>query len=187
MSSKKLTKTQSEALLTVLHARFEKHSKRHKTIKWAAVEARLRAHGEKLWSLSEMERTEGEPDVVGFDKKSGAYVFMDCAPESPKGRRGACYDREGQKLREKDGLHPGSAMDMAKLMGIEMLSEEEYRTLQALEAFDQKTSSWVRTPEAIRKKGGALFCDRRYDHVFLYHNGAESFYSARGFRGVLHV
>jgi len=183
-----LSKAQRDELLGVLKARFEKNKNRHKGIEWAGVQAKLEANAEKLSSLQEMERTGGEPDVIGFDKKTGEYVFCDCSAESPKGRRSICYDRDGQEAREKEGIHPeGNAIDMAATMGIELLNEEQYRELQKLGNFDTKTSSWVVTPPEIRKLGGALFCDRRYDHVFVYHNGAQSFYSARAFRGLLRV
>ena len=159
---------------------------RHKNLEWAKVAARLEAHADKLWSISEMERTGGEPDVVGHDKKTGEYIFHDCAAESPKDRRSLCYDRAALEGR-KENKPMDSATDMAAAMGIELLTEEQYRELQKLGAFDTKTSSWVKTPADIRKLGGALFCDRRYDTVFLYHNGAESYYAARGFRGSLRV
>jgi hypothetical protein len=179
---------QHEELLKTLKARFEKNMNRHKGVEWAKVQAKLEANAEKLWSLNEMERSGGEPDVVGHDKKTGEYVFYDCSAESPKGRRNVCYDHEGQEEREKRGVHPaGNAMDMAAAMGIELLTEEQYRELQKLGNFDTKTSSWVKTPSDIRKLGGAIFADRRYDHVFVYHNSAPSFYSVRGFRGSLRV
>jgi len=169
-----------------LKARFEKNGNRHKGLDWADVQARLEANPEKLWSLYEMERTGGEPDVVGHDKKGGEYLFYDCSAESPKGRRSLCYDREA--LDERKEFKPeNSAIDMANSMGIEILTEEEYRDLQQLGNFDTKTSSWVKTPDNIRKLGGALFCDRRYDQVFLYHNGAQSYYAARGFRAALRI
>ena len=187
-NKKKLSSEQREALLNVLKSRFEKNMNRHKGLEWARVQAKLEASNEKLWSLNEMERTGGEPDVVGHDKKTGEYIFYDCSEESPKGRRNVCYDRKGQEVREKQGVRPaGNAIDMAAGMGIELLTEEQYRELQKLGKFDTKTSSWVKTPSAIRKLGGALFCDRRYDTVFVYHNGAESYYAARGFRGSLRV
>lgn len=173
-------------MLGILKARFGKNMPRHKGIAWADVLARLEAAPEKLWSLNEMEDTGGEPDVVGFDKKSGAFIFFDCSPESPKGRTSVCYDREGWESR-KEHRPKDTAMDMAAAMGIEMLSEEQYRGLQKLGEFDLKTSSWVKTPDDIRKLGGALFCDRRFGHVFVYHNGAQSYYGARGFRGWLEV
>ena len=173
-------------MLTALKARFEKNINRHKGITWAQVEARLQANPEKLWSLSEMEKTGGEPDVVAFDKKTGEYIFYDCSAESPKGRRSLCYDREALTSR-KENKPANNALDMASAIGIELLTEEQYRELQTLGDFDTKTSSWVKTPPPIRKLGGALFCDRRYDTVFVYHNGAESYYAARGFRGCLRV
>ena len=185
-NKKKLSSSQGEALLKTLKARFEKNMNRHKGIEWAKVQAKLEANPEKLWSLNEMEITEGEPDVVGFDKKSGEYIFYDCSPESPKGRRSLCYDGDALASR-KEHKPEDSAIDMADTMGIELLTEEEYRELQQLGNFDLKTSSWIVTPPAIRKLGGALFCDRRYNQVFVYHNGAESYYAARGFRGSLRV
>jgi hypothetical protein len=183
---KKLSAEEQSELLKTLKARFEKNMARHKGISWDKVQARLEAHPEKMWSLDQMEVTEGEPDVVGHDKKSGAYIFMDCSPESPKGRRSVCFDGAALKSR-KEHKPKDSAEEMAAAMGVEMLSEEEYRGLQELGEFDTKTSSWVQTPAPIRKLGGALFCDRRYDHVFVYHNGAESYYAARGFRASLNV
>jgi hypothetical protein len=185
---KELSPEQREELLKTLKTRFEKNSNRHKGLEWAKVQAKLDLDrsGEKLWSLYEMESTEGEPDVVGYDSKTGEYIFYDCSPESPKGRRNVCYDREALESRKEH--KPGdSAINMAAAMGIELLSEEQYRELQTLGNFDTKTSSWVKTPPEIRKLGGALFCDRRYNHVFVYHNGAESYYGARGFRGSLRV
>lgn len=185
-AAKKLSSDEQAQLLKTLKARFEKNMKRHKGIDWATVVARLEAHPAKLRSLNEMEITEGEPDIVGFDKKTGEYIFFDCSAESPKGRRSICYDGEAlaaRKLHKPDD----SAIEMAKAMGIELLTEEEYRQLQELGEFDLKTSSWIQTPANIRKLGGALFCDRRYDTVFLYHNGADSYYAARGFRGSLRV
>lgn len=184
--TKKLSTTEQDALLDALQARFTKNMHRHKGLNWPDVEARLKALPEKLHALDAMEETEGEPDVVGVDKKSGAFIFMDCSAESPLGRRSICYDREGLESR-KEHRPANSAMDMAAEMGIEMLTEEQYRELQKLEAFDLKTSSWVLTPPAMRKLGGALFCDRRFDHVFTYHNGAQSYYGGRAFRGVLRV
>ena len=181
-----LSPKQREDLLKTLKARFEKNMDRHKGLEWAKVQAKLEANAEKLWSLNEMERTGGEPDVVGHDKKTGEYIFYDCSAESPKGRRSICYDREALESR-KEHKPEDSAMDMAAAMGIELLTEEQYRELQKLGNFDTKTSSWVKTPADIRKLGGALFCDRRYDTVFVYHNGAESYYAARGFRGSLRV
>src|SRR5687767_2271709 len=185
-SAKDLKAQQREELLGILKARFEKNMSRHKGLDWAKVQAKLEASAEKLWSLSEMERTGGEPDVVGHDKKAGAYIFYDCSAESPKGRRSVCYDRAALESR-KEHKPKDSAIDMAAAMGIELLTEAEYRELQKFDDFDTKTSSWIVTPADIRKLGGALFCDRRYDHVFVYHNGAESYYGARGFRGSLTV
>lgn len=173
-------------LLNILKARFEKNMNRHKGLEWAKVQAKLKANTEKLGSLNEMEETGGEPDVVGYDETTGEYIFYDCSAESPKGRRSLCYDREALESR-KEHKAENSAIDMAASMGIELLTEEQYRKLQKLGNFDMKTSSWVKTPAEIRKLGGALFCDRRYDHVFVYHNGAESYYGARGFRGSLRV
>ena len=185
-NQKKLSPGQIEELLSELKNRFEKNMNRHKGLEWTKVQAKLEANPEKLWSLNEMERTGGEPDVVGHDKKTGGYIFYDCSAESPKGRRSICYDREALNSR-KEHKPANSAMDMAADMGIELLTEEQYRELQQLGKFDTKTSSWVRTPPGIRKLGGAIFCDCRYDHVFVYHNGAESYYAARGFRGSLSV
>jgi len=175
-----------EEFFTELMARFEEHINRHKGFEWAKVQAKLEANTEKLWSLSEMERTGGEPDVVGFDKKTGEYIFYDCSAESPKGRRSLCYDREALEAR-KEHKPKNSAIDMAAALGIELLTEEQYRELQELGEFDLKTSSWVKTPSDIRKLGGAIFCDRRFGRVFTYHNGAESYYAARGFRASLRV
>ena len=183
---KKLSPPQHDELRKTLKTRFEKNMNRHKGIEWAKVQAKLEAKPEKLWSLHEMERTGGEPDVVEHDKKTGEYTFYDCSPESPDGRRSFCYDRAALDAR-KEHKPKNSAMEMASAIGIEILTEEEYRALQKLGKFDTKTSSWVRTPAEIRKLGGAIFCDRRYDHVFVYHNGAESYYAARGFRGSLRV
>lgn len=183
---KKLSPEESVVLLGELKSRFGKNMNRHKGLEWVKVQARLEANPEKLWSLHEMERTGGEPDVVGHDKKTGEFIFHDCSAETPKGRRSVCFDREALEAR-KEHKPKDSAMNMAAAMGIEILSEEEYRELQKLGAFDTKTSSWVETPPYIRKLGGALFCDRRYDTVFLYHNGADSYYAARGFRGSLRV
>ncbi len=183
---KKLSTEQRKDLLATLKARFEKNMNRHKGMEWAKVLSKLEANPEKLWSLDGMEFSGGEPDVVGHDKKTGEYLFYDCSPESPKGRRSLCYDRKAWEDR-KENKPEGNAMDMAAEMGIELLSEGQYRELQTLGKFDLKTSSWVATPLPIRKLGGAIFCDRRYDHVFVYHNGAESYYAARGFRGVLRV
>ncbi len=185
-NKKELSPEQREELLRALKARFEKNMNRHKGLAWAEVQAKLEANAEKLWSLSEMERTGGEPDVVGHDKKTGEYIFYDCSEESPKDRRSLCYDREALDSR-KENKPKGNAVEMAAAMGIELLTEEQYRELQKPGEFDTKTSSWVKTPSAIRKLGGALFCDRRFDTVFLYHNGAESYYAARGFRGLLRV
>ena len=184
--AKDMQAKQREELLGALKARFEKNMSRHKGLEWADVQARLEADTGKLWSLSEMERTGGEPDVVGHDKKTGEYIFYDCSAETPVGRRSLCYDREALESR-KENKPEGNAMDLAAAMGIELLTEEQYRELQKLGVFDAKTSSWVKTPSDIRKLGGALFCDRRYDNVFLYHNGAQSYYAARGFRGSLRV
>lgn len=181
-----LSKKHTEELLATLRARFEKNLKRHKGLQWAQVQAKLEASSDKLWSLQEMERTGGEPDVVGHDKKTGEYVFVDCSEESPKARRSLCYDREALDSR-KENKPKGNALEMAASMGIELLTEEQYRELQKMGEFDTKTSSWVKTPSPVRKLGGALFCDRRFDTVFLYHNGAESYYAARGFRGCLKV
>jgi hypothetical protein len=181
-----LSKKQREELLRALQARFEKHMNRHKGLEWAQIRAKLEANAEKLWSLHEMEGTGGEPDVIGRDTKTGEYIFYDCSAESPKDRRSVCYDREALELR-KEHKPKANAMDMAAAMGIELLTEEQYRELQTFGEFDAKTSSWVKTPAAIRKLGGALFCDRRYDTVFVYHNGAESYYAARAFRGSLRV
>jgi Protein of unknown function (DUF4256) len=183
---KELSPKQREELLRALKARFEKNMNRHKGLEWAQVQAKLEAIAEKLWSLNEMERTGGEPDVVGQDKKTGEYTFYDCSAESPKGRRSLCYDREALESR-KEHKPKDNAMDMVDSIGIELLTEEQYRELQKLGDFDTKTSSWVKTPSDIRKLGGALFCDRRYDTVFLYHNGAESYYAGRAFRGSLRV
>jgi hypothetical protein len=185
-NKKGLAPEQRQELLSSLKARFEKNMNRHKGIEWAKVQAKLEANTEKLWSLNEMETSGGEPDVVGHDKKTGEYFFYDCSAESPKGRRSVCYDREAQESR-KEHKPENNAIDMAAAMGIELLTEEQYRELQKLGNFDTKTSSWVKTPSGIRKLGGALFCDRRYDHVFVYHNGAESYYAARAFRGSLRV
>lgn len=183
---KKLSPEESEELLRVLKTRFEKNMIRHNGVEWAEVQAKLEGNTEKLWSLSEMERTGGEPDVVGDERKTGEYIFYDCSAESPKGRRSVCYDREALEAR-KEHKPAANATDMAAAMGIEVLTEEQYRELQKLGEFDTKTSSWVRTPAAIRRLGGALFCDRRFETVFVYHNGAESYYAARGFRGSLRV
>ncbi len=186
MNPRKLSPKQLEELLGALKTRFEKNMNHHKGLEWAQVQAKLKADTEKLWSLSEMERTGGEPDVVGHDRKTGEYIFYDCSAVSPKDRRNVCYDREALESR-KEHKPENNAIDMAAAMGIEILTEEQYRELQKLGKFDTKTSSWVKTPVEIRNLGGALFCDRRYDHVFLYHNGADSYYAARGFRGSLRV
>lgn len=183
-NKKELSPQQQAELIETLKARFEQNVNRHKGIEWAKVQARLNA--EKLWSLSEMEKTGGEPDIVGFDIKTGEYIFYDCSAESPKDRRSLCYDREALELR-KEHKPENAAINMATAMGIEILTEEQYRDLQKLGIFDTKTSSWVKTPAEIRKLGGALFCDRRYNQVFVYHNGAESYYGVRGFRGFLRV
>jgi hypothetical protein len=183
---KKFSTKDREELLNTLKARFEKNINRHEGLEWAKIQAKLEVKTEKLWSLNEMERTGGEPDVVGHDEKIGEYVFYDCSPESPKGRRSLCYDREALESR-KENKPEDNAIDMAAAIGIELLTEEQYRELQKLGNFDSKTSSWVKTPADIRKLGGALFCDRRYNTVFVYHNGAESYYAARGFRGSLRV
>lgn len=184
--AKDLEAKQRQDLLEALRNRFEKNMNRHKQLEWGDVQARLQADPEKLWSLSEMESSGGEPDVVGHDKKTGEYVFYDCSAESPKGRRSICYDRKALESR-KEHKPKNSAADMASAMGIELLTEEQYRELQTLGEFDTKTSSWIKTPAGIRKLGGALFCDRRYNTVFVYHNGAESYYAARGFRGSVRV
>jgi len=183
---KKLSSEQHEKLLKLLKARFEKNMNRHKGLEWAKVQAKLEANAEKRWSLNEMENTGGEPDVVDYDKKTGEYIFYDCSAESPKGRRSLCYDCEALEAR-KEFKPEDNAVDMAAAIGIELLTEEQYRQLQLLGNFDTKTSSWVKTPAEIRKHGGAVFCDRRYNHVFMYHNGASSYYAARGFRGALRV
>ncbi len=185
-NKKELPPEQRKEVLGALKARLEKNMSRHKGLAWAQVQAKLEANAEKLRSLNEMERTGGEPDVVGQDEKTGEYIFCDCSAESPKGRRSVCYDREALESR-KEHKPADNAIDMAVAMGIELLTEEQYRELQKLGNFDTKTSSWVKTPSDIRKLGGALFCDRRYDTVFVYHNGAESYYAARGFRGSLRV
>jgi hypothetical protein len=192
-SKKNLSPRQFEELVSTLKSRFEKNTQRHKGLVWAKVQAKLEAcqsgknaDAEKLWSLNEMERTGGEPDVVAYDQKTGAYIFYDCSAESPAGRRSLCYDREALESR-KENKPAGTALDMAADMGIELLSEEQYRGLQQLGNFDAKTSSWIITPPAIRKLGGAIFCDFRYDTIFVYHNGASSYYAARGFRGALPI
>jgi len=185
-NKKELPPGQREELLRVLKTRFEKYMNRHEGLEWAKVQAKLEAHAENLWSLNEMERTGGEPDVIGDDKTTGAYIFCDCSTESPKGRRSLCYDREALESR-KEHKPENNVIDMAAAMGIELLSEEQYRDLQKLENFDTKTSSWLKTPTEIRKLGGAIFADFRYGNVFVYHNGADSYYAARGFRGSLRV
>lgn len=185
-TAKEITTQQREALLETLKARFAQHMNRHEGLAWAEVEARLQAQPEKLWSLHEMERTGGEPDVVGLGEKTGEIMFVDCSAESPQGRRSLCFDRAAWESR-KQARPAGNALDTAAAMGIEVLTEEQYRALQALGEFDTKTSSWLQTPAAIRQRGGAIFGDRRYDHVFVYHNGADSYYAARGFRGALRV
>lgn len=181
-----LTTEQSQELLHLLQARFEKNMHRHEEINWTDVEVKLKQNPEKLYSLYEMERTEGEPDVIGYDEDTGQFIFCDCSKESPKGRRSICYDRTALESRKK---HPpkNNVIDMAEEMGIELLTEEQYRSLQEIERVDQKTSSWVKTPDSIRELGGAIFCDYRYGQVFVYHNGADSYYSSRGFRGILRV
>ena len=187
ISNKKgLSPEQREELLSVLKTRFEKNMTRHKGLEWTEIQAKLEANPEKLWSLNEMERTGGEPDIVGHDKKTGEYIFYDCSAQTPAGRRNVCYDRQALEAR-KEHKPKDSAMDMAAAMGIEILTEEQYRELQKLGNFDTKTSSWLVTPPEIRKLGGAIFGDRRYDHVFKYHNGASSYYGGRGFRGSLRV
>ena len=183
---KELSPKQREEILGVLKARFENNLNRHKDLEWAKLKEKLEANPDKLWSISEMERTGGEPDVIGQDKATSEYIFYDCSAESPPGRRSVCYDREALESRKKHKPE-NNALDMADAMGIELLTEAQYRELQKLGSFDTKTSSWIKTPAEIRKLGGALFCDRRYDHVFVYHNGAESYYAARGFRGSLRV
>src|SRR5215469_12305574 len=186
MTKKKLSASECNELFSILKTRFEKNMNRHKDLEWSKVQARLESNSEKLWSLNEMEMTGGEPDVVIHDKKTGEYIFYDCSPESPGDRRNVCYDHEALEKRKEH--KPGnSAINMANDMGIDILTEEQYRELQKLGKFDTKTSSWIMTPSHIRKLGGATFCDRRYDHVFTYHNGAESYYAARGFRGSLKV
>lgn len=185
-NNRELSQKENEDLLRVLKTRFEKNMNRHHGLKWADIQAKLEGNIAKLWTLHQMEETGGEPDVVAYDKKTGEYIFYDCAAESPKGRRSLCYDRKALDAR-KENKPEDSAMEMAEDMGIEILTEEQYRTLQQLGKFDTKTSSWVQTPASIRQLGGAIFCDRRYDHVFVYHNGAESYYAARGFRGYLKI
>ena len=188
MANMTLSKTQREELLRTLYARFEKNMNRHKGLEWIKVEAKLNDNPQALWSLHQMEKTGGEPDVIGLEKGTGQYIFCDCSAESPKGRRGVCYDRIGQEKRNKEGLHPaGNVLDMAAAMGIEPLTEEQYRALQKLGDFDTKTQSWLKTPAAITKLGGAIFADRRFDTVFVYHNTAPCFYRGRAFRGSLRV
>lgn len=186
MANAKLSSDQQDALLKVLQIRFEKNMQRHADLDWNKIQSKLEANPEKLWSLDEMERTEGEPDVIGFDKKTNEYLFVDCSAESPKGRRSVCYDHEALEKR-KEHKPQNSAINMAEEMGIEILNEEQYRQLQQLGKFDAKTSSWIKTSSEIRKLGGAVFCDFRYNTVFLYHNGADSYYAARGFRGLLRL
>jgi hypothetical protein len=185
-TKKELSTEQQDQLIAILKSRFEKNSNRHKCFDWAKAEAKLKSNTNTLWSLNEMERTGGEPDVISYDKKTNEYIFCDCSAESPAGRRSICYDREALESR-KENKPKDSAVGMAEAMGIELLTEEQYKALQNLEKFDTKTSSWVKTPAPIRKLGGALFCDFRYGQVFTYHNGAESYYAARGFRGLLRV
>jgi len=186
LKKKELSSEQKDELISALKARFEHNVSRHHGLEWAKVLAKLQADSKKLWALFEMERTGGEPDVVGYDPETDQFIFYDCSAESPKGRRSICYDRAGLESR-KEHQPENTAMDMAAALGIDILTEEQYRELQLLGNFDTKTSSWIKTPDEIRKHGGALFCDRRYNHVFVYHNGAESYYAARGFRGVLRV
>lgn len=187
-SGRTLSSEQRRTLIATLRTRFEENRSRHKDLEWSKVESRLEARPDMLWSLQEMERTGGEPDVVGCDRSAGAFIFFDCSKESPKGRRSTCYDQDGLEQRERKGVHPaGSALGMAEAMGIDLLTEEQYRELQRMGNFDTKTSSWIRTPSNVRNLGGALFADRRYGHVFVYHNSAPSFYSARGFRGSLRI
>ena len=185
-TKQQFSQKQCDELLKTLKERFENNKHRHKDVKWPLVQARLEGHPEKLWSLHEMERTGGEPDVVGHDKQAGEFIFFDCSAETPKGRTSLCYDREALELR-KEHTPKNSAVDLAAAMGVELLTEAEYRQLQTLGEFDLKTSSWIKTPADIRELGGALFCDRRFGHVFVYHNGAQSYYAVRGFRGSLRV
>lgn len=188
MANASLSQKQAQDLLSLLQTRFEKNMTRHEGLAWAKVQARLEGNPNALWSLHEMERTGGEPDVIGHDKKTGQFIFSDCSAESPVGRRNVCYDREGQQKREREGLQPaGNVLDMAAAMDIELLDEEQYRQLQTLGEFDAKTQSWIKTPAAITKLGGALFADRRFNHVFVYHNTSPCFYRGRGFRGLLRV
>lgn len=184
--NKQLPQARREELLTILKTRFEKNKNRHVGLDWANVQAKIEANPDKMWSLNEMEETEGEPDVIGYDAATDEYIFVDCSAESPKGRRSFCYDRAALDAR-KEHKPANNALEFAEEIGVELLTEEQYKNLQLLGKFDTKTSSWIQTPAAIRKLGGALFCDRRYDHVFVYHNGAESYYAARGFRGLLRV
>lgn len=184
---KKLPSEMSEKLIDILEARFKDNMQRHRDLAWSEVQAKLESDPAKLWSLHEMEKSGGEPDVIGFDPRTGEFILFDCSPESPAGRRNLCYDREGQEGRKSGGTPAGNAVDMAATMGIELLTESQYRALQRLGDFDTKTSSWVKTPAEIRKLGGALFADRRYNQVFVYHNGAPSYYAVRGFRGSLRI
>lgn len=186
ITKRELPEEQRKELLRILKTRFEKNMHRHKDLKWAKVQIKLEANIGKMWSLNEMEKTGGEPDVTGYDKKTGEYILIDCSAESPTGRRSICYDREALESR-KEHKPKNNAVDMAAAMGIEILAEEQYRELQKIGKFDLKTSSWVKTPSDIRKLGGAIFCDRRYNNVFTYHNGAESYYAARGFRGIIRI
>ncbi|AYQ31004.1 DUF4256 domain-containing protein [Runella sp. SP2] len=184
--NKQLPQERREELMTLLKTRFEKNKNRHAGLDWASVQAKIEANSDKMWSLNEMEESEGEPDVIGYDAATDEYIFVDCSAESPKGRRSFCYDRAALDAR-KEHKPANNALEFAEEIGVELLTEEQYKNLQLLGKFDTKTSSWIQTPAAIRKLGGALFCDRRYDHVFVYHNGAESYYAARGFRGLLRV
>lgn len=186
MAKDKLTNEQREQIIEILKRRFQLNMNRHESLEWESIQSKLEQNPDKLWSLFEMERTEGEPDVIGYDETKEEYIFVDCSKESPKGRRSICYDREALEARKKHKPE-NSAMDVAAEMGIQLLTEEEYRTLQTIGEFDLKTSSWIQTPAEIRDLGGALFCDRRYNHVFVYHNGADSYYGVRGFRGSLRV
>lgn len=184
--NKQVPQQRREELMRILKTRFEKNKNRHVGLDWASVQAKIEANLDKMWSLNEMEETEGEPDVIGYDAATDEYIFVDCSAESPKGRRSFCYDRAALDAR-KEHKPANNALEFAEEIGIELLTEEQYKNLQQLGKFDTKTSSWIQTPDAIRKLGGSLFCDRRYDHVFVYHNGAESYYAARGFRGLLRV